>query len=89
MVQTLKDHRAVLLKAHGAIVTGKDIEEMVANSFILEDNAHRSWVSATMGEPLELDPEVMAEVKEEFLKTRGPFQRIWALCESETKKGGK
>ena len=64
-------------------------EEMVANSFILEDNAHRTWVSASLGEPVELDPEVMAEVEEEFLKNRGPFGRIWALCESEAKEEGK
>ena len=89
MVRTLEKHRAVLLKAHGVVVTGKDIEEMVANSFILEDNAHRTWVSASLGEPVELDPEVMAEVEEEFLKNRGPFGRIWALCESEAKEGGK
>ena len=89
MVQTLGRHRAVLLKAHGVVVTGKDIEEMVAASFILEDNAHRSWTSAALGGPVPLEPDVMVEVAEELLKSGGPYRRIWALCESEAKEGGK
>jgi ribulose-5-phosphate 4-epimerase/fuculose-1-phosphate aldolase len=75
-----------LLKAHGVVVTGADIEEMVAGAFILEDNAHRAWVSAAMGDPVWLEFKVMAEVDEELVRTRGPFRRIWALCESEAEE---
>lgn len=83
LAKTLGQRRAALLKAHGVVVTGKDVEEMVASSFILEDNAHRAWVSAAIGNPAWLEPNVMAEIEEELLRTRGPFRRIWAMCESE------
>ena len=83
LAATLGSHRAALLKAHGVVVTGRDIEEMTAVAFILEDNAHRTWVSAAMGPVEFLSDEVMAVNEAEFLETRGPFRRIWALCQSE------
>lgn len=86
LARTLGRCRAALLKAHGVVVTGADIEEMVAGAFILEDNAHRAWVSAAMGDPVWLEPKVIAEVEEELVRTRGPFRRIWALCESEAEE---
>ena len=59
---------------------------MTASVFILEDNAHRTWISATMGEAEYLSDEAMAEIEPELLKTRGPYGRIWALCEDEAGK---
>ncbi|HUZ91419.1 MAG TPA: class II aldolase/adducin family protein [Methylocella sp.] len=84
LAATLGAHRAALLKAHGVVVTGRDVQEMVAAAFILEDNARRTWVSATLGKVEALTDEVMAEVEAEILKSRGPFQRIWGLCEDES-----
>lgn len=84
--QTLGQHRAALLKAHGVVVTGSDVEEMVAVAFILEDNAHRVWISAALGRPVWLDDQLMPEIEAELLQTRGPFRRIWALCESESEE---
>ena len=49
LAKTLGDRRAALLKAHGVVVAGADILEMVAAAFILEDNARRTWTSAAMG----------------------------------------
>lgn len=84
LADTLGSHRVVLHKAHGATVTGRDVEEMVAVAFLFEDNAHRAWISASMGKTEYLSEETMAEIDQEVLKSRGPFRRIWALCESET-----
>lgn len=81
LARTLGHCRAALMKAHGVVVTGADIEEMVAGTFILEDNAHRSWLSASLGELEYLDEKVMAEIEAEILKSKGAFRRIWALCE--------
>ena len=74
------------MKAHGVVVVGSDIVEMVGTAFILEDNARRTLVSAAMGHVEFLDEDTMREVEAEILKTRGPFRRIWALCESEFDK---
>ena len=81
LAQTLGPHRAAILKAHGIVAVGRDIEEMLAVTFILEDNAHRTWISAAMGEVEYLSDEAMAEIEPELIKTRGPFRRIWAMCE--------
>lgn len=83
LAKTLGDRRAALLKAHGVVVTGADIVEMTGTTFILEDNARRTWTSAAMGNVEFLSDEVMAEIEAEALANRGPFRRIWALCESE------
>ena len=83
LAKTLGDRRAALLKAHGVVIAGADIIEMVAAAFILEDNARRTWTSAAIGNVEFLSDEVMAEIESEALANRGPFRRIWALCESE------
>ncbi len=89
LAQTLGSHRAAILKAHGIVAVGQDIEEMLAVTYILEDNAHRTWVSAAMGKVEYLSDEAMAEIEPELIKTRGPYRRIWAMCEchSEALRG--
>jgi ribulose-5-phosphate 4-epimerase/fuculose-1-phosphate aldolase len=89
LATSLGPHRAVIMKAHGVAVTGGSVEEMVAGAFLLEENARRTWVSATMGEPEFLDPELMAEVENEMLSSGGPIRRVWQLCESEAAAGGE
>lgn len=86
LANTLGNSRAALLKAHGVVVTGGDVEEMVAGTFILEDNAHRAWISASMGELQFLDENIMAEIEADILKSKGAFRRIWALCEEDAAK---
>ena len=81
LAETLASHRAAILKAHGIVTVGRDVEEMLAVTYILEDNAHRTWVSASMGEVDYLDDETMAEIEPELLRNRGPYRRIWAMCE--------
>lgn len=84
LAKALGPHRVALMRAHGAVATGRDVEESVAAAFLLEENAHRAYVSYALGKPVWLDERTAAEAAEELLKTRGPFRRIWALVESET-----
>lgn len=86
LARTLGSHRAALLRAHGIVVTGPDIEEMTAGVFIMEDNARRTWIAAAMGEFETLSDSEMAENEDEILRTRGPIHRIWALCAEEAAK---
>jgi ribulose-5-phosphate 4-epimerase/fuculose-1-phosphate aldolase len=83
LARALGPHRAVLMRAHGAAVTGGTVAETVAGAFLLEENAHRAWVCATMGKPLWLDEATAADAGSELIKSRGPFRRVWALVESE------
>ncbi len=88
MAKTLGSHRATLLRAHGIVVSGADVEEMTAGVFIMEDNAKRTWIAAAMGKIETLGAEEMAEIEAEILATRGPIGRIWALCEAEAARAG-
>lgn len=83
LARALGPHRAVQLRAHGAAITGASIEEAVTGAFLLEENARRACISATLGKPVWLDERTAADAGAELLKTRGPFRRIWALVESE------
>jgi ribulose-5-phosphate 4-epimerase/fuculose-1-phosphate aldolase len=86
LVKTLGNCRAALLKAHGVVVSGANVEEMLAGAFILEDNARRAWISASMGDLQVLDESIMAEIESDILKSKGAFRRIWALCEEDAAK---
>jgi ribulose-5-phosphate 4-epimerase/fuculose-1-phosphate aldolase len=86
LAQTLGSHRAAIMKAHGIVVVGRDVEEMLSATYILDDNAHRTWVAASMGKVEYLSDEAMAEIEAELLKGRGPFRRIWAMCECHSQE---
>ncbi len=83
LAKALGPHRAVLLRAHGAAITGASIEEAVGGAFLFEENARRACVSATLGQPVWLDAKTAADAGEELLNNRGPFRRVWALVESD------
>lgn len=87
LAATLGDNRAALMKAHGVVVAGPDLKEMVGSAFILEDNAKRTWVAAAMGKVHALEESLMREVEFEIFSHKGPFKRIWALAESEYEGG--
>ena len=84
LARALGPHRAVLMRAHGVAVTGADIAETVAGAFLLEENARRAWIAASMGKPLWLDEATAADAGAELIKSRGPFRRVWALVEAES-----
>ena len=86
MAETLGDCRAMLLRAHGIVVTGPDIEEMTAGVYFMEDNARRTAIAASMGEYETLGEEEMEEIAGELLKTRGPVGRVWVLAEIEARE---
>ena len=83
LARALGTHRAVLMRAHGAAVTGADVEETTAGAFLFEENAHRAWLSAGLGAPAWLDAETAAGAGAELLANRGPFRRVWAMVECE------
>jgi ribulose-5-phosphate 4-epimerase/fuculose-1-phosphate aldolase len=83
LATALGSHRAVLLRAHGAAITGASVEEAVAGAFLFEENARRACVSAGMGRPVWLDEDTAAAAGRELLESRGPFRRVWALVEAE------
>jgi len=88
LAKALGPHRAVLLRAHGAAITGPSVEEAVGGAFLFEENARRAWLSAAMGKPVWLDDRTAAETGAEMMRHRGPFRRVWALVESDWEEQG-
>jgi ribulose-5-phosphate 4-epimerase/fuculose-1-phosphate aldolase len=89
MVKTLGKNRAIILKAHGIVVVGKTVEDMTAATYILEDNARRAFISATLGKLEFMSDAAMAEIEHEIVTNGGPFRRIWRLCEIEAEKADR
>jgi ribulose-5-phosphate 4-epimerase/fuculose-1-phosphate aldolase len=85
LARTLGAHRAALLQAHGVVVTGGSVEEAVTAAFFIEENAHRAWIACAMGKPVWIDDRLALDAMGELLKSRGPFRRVWAMVEGETK----
>ena len=84
LARALGSHRAELMRAHGAAITGVNIPEAVTGAFLLEENARRAWTSLSMGKPVWIDEETAADAGAELIRTRGPFRRVWSLVESES-----
>lgn len=85
LAQALGPHRGGLLRAHGVVVTGGNVEEAVTAAFMIEENAHRAWLACAMGKPLWIEDELALSAMDELVKGRGPFRRVWAMVEGETR----
>jgi len=83
LAKSLGRHRAALLYAHGAAITGESVEETVAGAFLFEENARRACISAGINKPVWIDDELAAACGAELFKSRGPLKRVWAMVEHE------
>src|SRR3990172_1056028 len=88
LAKALGPHRAVLMRAHGAAITGASVEEAVGGAFLFEENARRACISAGLGKPAWIDEQTAADAGAELLANRGPFRRVWALVESDAEEAG-
>lgn len=50
LLKTIGDKRAVLLRGHGIVVAGPNLQEVLFTAFVLEDDAKKSWQAASLGE---------------------------------------
>ncbi len=89
LAKALGPHRAVLLRAHGAAITGPDLRKTVGGAFMFEENARRACVSAGLGRPLWLDQREAAEIAADMFEGDGAFRRVWALVEADNEELGK
>jgi ribulose-5-phosphate 4-epimerase/fuculose-1-phosphate aldolase len=49
LVAVMRDKRAALMRGHGAVVTGRDLEEALFCALVLEDDACKTMQAATLG----------------------------------------
>ena len=50
LLKVMVDKRAVLLRGHGIVVAGKNLQEVLYSALVLEDDAKKSWQAAALGE---------------------------------------
>jgi len=50
LLKVIADKRAVLLRGHGIVVAGKNLQEVLYTALVLEDDAKKSWQAAALGE---------------------------------------
>jgi ribulose-5-phosphate 4-epimerase/fuculose-1-phosphate aldolase len=50
LLKVMGDKRAVLLRGHGIVVVGKNLQEVLFASLVLEDDAKKTMQAATLGE---------------------------------------
>jgi L-fuculose-phosphate aldolase len=76
LVETLADRPAALLKAHGAVTTGKSIVDAFVLMTYMEDNAQRQYMAQAIGKPYAFTDEERALCREK-LWTDSLFKRTW------------
>lgn len=65
LAKVIGNKRAALLRGHGIVVVGKDIEEALYASVILEDEARNAIEAAVLGELQTFTPEECRKIHEE------------------------
>jgi ribulose-5-phosphate 4-epimerase/fuculose-1-phosphate aldolase len=76
LAQTLGQHGAALMKAHGAVTVGKSLQEAFVLANYMEENAHRQYMAMQIGKPYCFTQEEMTLCKEK-LWSDVLFQRAW------------
>ncbi len=76
LTDILGDRPAALMKAHGAVTTGKTIVDAFVLLNYLEDNAYRQYMAMQIGKPYEFTPDELAMCREK-LWNENLFKRTW------------
>ena len=76
LTDVLGSRPAALMKAHGAVTTGKSIIDAFVLLTYLEDNAQRQYMAQQIGEPYAFNEEELALCREK-LWNDALFKRTW------------
>jgi ribulose-5-phosphate 4-epimerase/fuculose-1-phosphate aldolase len=57
LLKTIGDKRAALLRGHGIVVAGQNLQEVLYTTLVLEDDAKKSMQAASLGEVGAISPE--------------------------------
>ncbi len=85
LAKVIGDNRAVLLRGHGTVVAGIDIEEALFASIILEDDTRKAMQAAVLGEWDYLSPEECRQFDAEISLQRRAHQAWDYLVKLESR----
>ena len=85
LCKVMGNNRAVLLRGHGIVVAGKNLQEVLFASFVLEDDAKKTMQAAVLGEVGTISPEECRAFGAEIALERRA-QRAWNyFCSIESR----
>ncbi len=76
LLKVIGEKRAALLRGHGIVVVGKNLQEVLFASLVLEDDAKKTMQAATLGEVGTISPEECRAFGGEIALERRA-QRAW------------
>jgi len=76
LLKVIGDKRAVLLRGHGIVAAGQNLQEVLFASLVLEDDAKKTMQAATLGEVGTISPEECRTFGAEIALERRA-QRAW------------
>lgn len=76
LLKVIADKRAALLRGHGIVVAGKNLQEVLYTALVLEDDAKKSWQAAALGEVGTISEEECRDFGAEIALERRA-QRAW------------
>jgi 3-hydroxy-2-methylpyridine-4,5-dicarboxylate 4-decarboxylase len=76
LLKTIGNKRAVLLRGHGIVVAGANLQEVLYTSLVLEDDTKKSWQAASLGEVGTIEEEECRAFGAEIALARRA-QRAW------------
>ena len=65
-ITAMRDRQCCLLANHGMLVAGRDLDEALALAIELEELCEQYWRACQLGDPVLLDADEMAAVREKF-----------------------
>jgi len=81
LLKVIGDKRAALLRGHGIVVVGQNIQEVLYTALVLEDDAKKTLQAAALGEVGEISPEECQAFGAEIALERRA-QRAWNYFQS-------
>lgn len=76
MVETMGDRKALLIRAHGAVVADTDMKRAFARAIYLELNAYYQLYASILGNPNPLTPAECARISDQTWRQRS-VEKVW------------
>ena len=82
LAETLGDHRAMIMRGHGAVVVAESVKAVFFGSVYLEDNARKLSESLKIGEPIPLrEDELKASAG---IWRQNQFDKVWQYYQEKS-----
>jgi L-ribulose-5-phosphate 4-epimerase len=76
LAERLGDGRAVLMRAHGAVVAGGSVEEAFVLAYYLEENAYRQYMASQLGWAHALSPDEIERMAKSVWQPK-IIRKVW------------